>query len=43
MEIHKEIVELSQDKLKSGGRIVIGTILIETLSFSIADFREITI
>jgi cobalt-precorrin-6B (C15)-methyltransferase len=28
----KEIVELSQNKLKSGGRIVIGTILIETLS-----------
>ena len=27
----KEIVELSQDKLKSGGRIVIGIILIETL------------
>ena len=27
----KEIVELCQDKLKSGGRIVIGTILIETL------------
>ena len=27
----KEIVELSQNKLKSGGRIVIGTILIETL------------
>ena len=26
-----EIVELCQDKLKSGGRIVIGTILIETL------------
>jgi cobalt-precorrin-6B (C15)-methyltransferase len=28
----KEIVELSQNKLKTGGRIVIGTILIETLS-----------
>ncbi len=28
----KKIVELSQEKLKSGGRIVIGTILIETLS-----------
>ena len=28
----QKIVELSQDKLKSGGRIVIGTILIETLS-----------
>ena len=27
----KEIVELSQDRLKSGGRIVIGIILIETL------------
>ena len=27
----KEIVELSQNKLKTGGRIVIGTILIETL------------
>jgi len=27
----KEIVELCQDKLKSGGRIVIGIILIETL------------
>jgi cobalt-precorrin-6B (C15)-methyltransferase len=27
----KEIVELCQNKLKSGGRIVIGTILIETL------------
>ena len=27
----KEIVELSQDKLKSGGRIVVGIILIETL------------
>ena len=28
----QKIVELAQDKLKSGGRIVIGTILIETLS-----------
>lgn len=28
----QKIVELSQGKLKSGGRIVIGTILIETLS-----------
>jgi cobalt-precorrin-6B (C15)-methyltransferase len=28
----QKIVELSQTKLKSGGRIVIGTILIETLS-----------
>jgi cobalt-precorrin-6B (C15)-methyltransferase len=27
----KEIVEISQDKLKAGGRIVIGIILIETL------------
>ena len=27
----KEIVELSENKLKSGGRIVIGIILIETL------------
>ena len=27
----QEIIELSQDKLKSGGRIVIGIILIETL------------
>lgn len=27
----KEIIELCEDKLKSGGRIVIGTILIETL------------
>ena len=27
----KDIIELSQNKLKSGGRIVIGTILIETL------------
>jgi cobalt-precorrin-6B (C15)-methyltransferase len=27
----KEIVELSENKLKTGGRIVIGVILIETL------------
>ncbi len=27
----KEIIELCEDKLKSGGRIVIGTILVETL------------
>ena len=27
----KEIIEISENKLKSGGRIVIGTILIETL------------
>ena len=32
----KEIVELCQDKLKLGGRIVIGVILIETL-FSVLD------
>ncbi|MDH3276792.1 MAG: precorrin-6Y C5,15-methyltransferase (decarboxylating) subunit CbiT [Nitrosopumilus sp.] len=32
----KEIVELCQDKLKSGGRIVIGIILIETL-YSVLD------
>ena len=35
----KEIVELSQNKLKSGGRIVIGTILIETL-YSILQILE---
>ena len=35
----KEIVELCQDKLKSGGRIVIGTILIETL-YSVLDILE---
>jgi len=49
----KEIVELSQDKLKSGGRIVIGTILIETLysvlqildklQFESVDITQITI
>ena len=35
----KEIVELSQNKLKSGGRIVIGTILIETL-YSVLQILE---
>jgi cobalt-precorrin-6B (C15)-methyltransferase len=35
----KEIVILCRDKLKSGGRIVIGTILIETL-FSVLDIIE---
>jgi cobalt-precorrin-6B (C15)-methyltransferase len=35
----KEIVELCQDKLKSGGRIVIGTILIETL-YSVLDILK---
>jgi len=35
----KEIVELCQDKLKSGGRIVIGIILIETL-FSVLKVLE---
>jgi cobalt-precorrin-6B (C15)-methyltransferase len=35
----KEIVELCQDKLKSGGRIVIGTILIETL-YSVLNILE---
>ncbi|HJJ22866.1 MAG TPA: precorrin-6Y C5,15-methyltransferase (decarboxylating) subunit CbiT [Nitrosopumilus sp.] len=49
----KEIVELSQNKLKSGGRIVIGTILIETLSsvleildklqFESVDITQVTI
>jgi len=49
----KEIVELSQNKLKSGGRIVIGTILIETLSsvlqileklqFEAVDITQVTI
>ncbi len=49
----KEIVELSQDKLKSGGRIVIGIILIETLysvlqtleklSFESVDITQVTI
>ena len=35
----KEIVELSQNKLKSGARIVIGTILIETL-YSVLQILE---
>jgi len=49
----KEIVELSQNKLKPGGRIVIGTILIETLSsvlqileklqFEAVDITQVTI
>jgi cobalt-precorrin-6B (C15)-methyltransferase len=49
----KEIVELSQDKLKSGGRIVIGIILIETLysvlqildklQFESVDITQVTI
>ncbi len=49
----KDIVELSQNKLKSGGRIVIGTILIETLysvlqildklQFESVDITQITI
>jgi len=49
----KEIVELSQSKLKSGGRIVIGTILIETLyailqileklQFESVDITQVTI
>ena len=49
----KEIVELSQNKLKSGGRIVIGIILIETLysvlktienlKFDSVDITQITI
>ena len=49
----KDIVELCQDKLKSGGRIVIGIILIETLysvlniiekmKFSDVDITQITI
>jgi cobalt-precorrin-6B (C15)-methyltransferase len=48
-----EIVELCQDKLKSGGRIVIGTILIETLytvlqildklQFNSIDITQVTI
>ncbi len=48
-----EIVELCQDKLKSGGRIVIGTILIETLytvlqildklQFDSVDITQVTI
>ena len=49
----KDIVEISQNKLKSGGRIVIGTILIETLysvlqildklQFESVDITQITI
>ncbi len=49
----KDIVELCQDKLKSGGRIVIGIILIETLysvlkaiekmKFSDVDITQVTI
>lgn len=49
----KEIVELCQDKLKPGGRIVIGTILIETLysvlsildklEFNSVDITQVTI
>ena len=49
----KEIVEISQNKLKKGGRIVIGIILIETLysvlkileslSFESVDITQITI
>ncbi len=49
----KEIVKLSEDKLKSGGRIVIGTILIETLyailqtldrlQFEAVDITQVTI
>jgi len=49
----KEIVELSENKLKSGGRIVIGLILIETLysvlqvldklSFESVDITQVTI
>ena len=49
----KEIVELSQNKLKSGGRIVIGIILIETLysvlqvleklEFEFVDITQVTI
>jgi len=49
----KEIVELSQNKLKSGGRIVIGIILIETLysvlqildklQFESVDITQVTI
>jgi cobalt-precorrin-6B (C15)-methyltransferase len=49
----KEILELCEDKLKSGGRIVIGTILIETLfsvltsidklNFKSVDVTQITI
>ncbi len=49
----KEIVELSQNKLKSGGRIVVGIILIETLysvlqvleklQFTSVDITQVTI
>ena len=49
----KELVELSENKLKSGGRIVIGIILIETLysvlqiinklSFKSVDITQVTI
>ena len=49
----REIVELSENKLKSGGRIVIGTILIETLysvlqvleklQFDSVDITQVTI
>jgi len=49
----KEIVEISQNKLKPGGRIVIGTILIETLysilqildklQFEYVDITQVTI
>ena len=49
----KEIVEISENKLKSGGRIVIGTILIETLysvlqvleklQFESVDITQVTI
>ncbi|MDX1533862.1 MAG: precorrin-6Y C5,15-methyltransferase (decarboxylating) subunit CbiT [Nitrosopumilaceae archaeon] len=49
----KKIIELSQDKLKSGGRIVVGVILIETLysvletmkqlNFKSVDITQITI
>ncbi|MGY5146846.1 MAG: precorrin-6Y C5,15-methyltransferase (decarboxylating) subunit CbiT [Candidatus Nitrosopumilus sp. bin_7KS] len=49
----KEIVELSQNKLKSGGRIVVGIILIETLysvlqvleklKFESVDITQVTI
>jgi cobalt-precorrin-6B (C15)-methyltransferase len=49
----REIIELSRNKLKSGGRIVIGTILIETLSsvlqvleklpFESVDITQVTI
>jgi len=49
----KDLVEISQNKLKSGGRIVIGTILIETLysvlqildklQFESVDITQVTI